>query len=270
MIRIIPILILFVNIISYSSKSQNLIPNPSFEERDSCPSDNPNQVFAYCSKWWQATKGTPDLFAPCNYNKYSTPLNITGYSTPLAGTSYVGMLIYATYGMSGKEYREYIETKLTEPLVAGEKYQFIIYVKPSAGFGNETRCYCNSFGMYFSDKPVKADSFGVLNCTPQITNQYRMMEDTAKWQVVSGEFTANGGERYLTIGNFKRNKDTKTKYIQEKRSPNYSNIEIKNAYYYIDNIYVVPKKNINSIEADLSTFDELPNIPLWKGRVIPL
>ncbi|MEI7595004.1 MAG: OmpA family protein [Bacteroidota bacterium] len=266
-------LLLFFSVFIFcktATYAQNLIFNPSFEERDSCPTENPNQVFKFCKNWMQATKGTPDLYAPCNIGYYSIPRSGTGYCTPLSGTSYSGMLLYAVYGMSGKEYREYIETKLAEPLIAGEKYHFIIYVKPSGGFGDDSRCYCNSIGMYFSEKIVKADSFGVLDYKPQITNQFRMMEDTSKWQVVSGEFTAKGGERYLTIGNFKRNKDTKTKFVKEKRQAMLGGEEFRNSYYYLDNIYVLPKSKLNSIESELSAFDELPNIPLWRGRVIPL
>ena len=255
--------------ISNICQSQNLIPNPSFEEIDSCPPDKPHQKFVFCKGWWQPTTGTPDLLTPCNTGSYSVPFNLAGYCTPLSGTSYVGMLLYSVYGLSKKEYREYLETKLLEPMVAGKTYKIFFYVKAAGGLGGSLSCYCNSFGMYFSERSIKADSFGVLNYKPQITNQYRMMEDTANWQVVSGEYTAKGGERFLTIGNFRRNKDTKTKYIQTKR-PAHINEDYKSSYYYIDNIYSVENSKLKDVETEISTFDELPNIPIWIGRVVPL
>jgi hypothetical protein len=43
---------------------------------------------------------------------------------------------------------------------------------------------------------------------PQISNNISTIFDTLTWKLVSGDYTATGGEAYLTIGNFKNDANT--------------------------------------------------------------
>src|ERR1051326_7833297 len=62
--------------------AQNLVPNPGFEEYDKCPG-NISQ-FAYVKNWFEANKGTTDLFSICN------PLLVLKHA-PHSGNAYAGI-----------------------------------------------------------------------------------------------------------------------------------------------------------------------------------
>lgn len=67
------------------------------------------------------------------------------------------------------------------------------------------------------------------NCELQIVNNpHKIIVDTDNWIKISGTFTANGGEEYITIGNFSPEKATPFKVVKEKRD--------QSAYYFIDDV----------------------------------
>ena len=71
-----------------------------------------------------------------------------------------------------------------------------------------------------------------LNYNPQIENtNASYLNDTSNWMLISGNFIATGGERFMTIGNFRSSINTFTQYFNYRISPW--------AYYYIDDISVI-------------------------------
>ena len=56
------------------------------------------------------------------------------------------------------------------------------------------------------------------------------------WTEICGNFVAEGGEKYITIGNF--NSDDETKNERMKKDPDTKVAQIVAAYYYIDDISV--------------------------------
>ena len=56
------------------------------------------------------------------------------------------------------------------------------------------------------------------------------------WETVCGTFRANGKEKYITVGNFFNNKDTK--YQKLKKLANFQGTQKPLAYYYIDQVEV--------------------------------
>ena len=67
---------------------------------------------------------------------------------------------------------------------------------------------------------------------PQIENPSgNILSDTLNWVQINGEFYANGGEKYITIGNFKD--DAHTAFIQN------TNGTWIYSYYYIDDVSVI-------------------------------
>jgi hypothetical protein len=89
--------------------------------------------------------------------------------------------------------------------------------------------------MLFTNNAVYVDTiatpFGVLPANPQIQNPF-IVTDTLHWVKIAGVFTAQGGEQYLTLGNFKNNAQTATRQIQ---TTGYNG-----AAYYIEDVTVVP------------------------------
>jgi hypothetical protein len=97
-----------------------------------------------------------------------------------------------------------------------------------------------SIGAYFS-----ADSFfvssaflGLIDVVPQIQNNPENdLSDTANWTLVSGNFIANGGEQYLTIGNFLP--DSLSNIIPLDSVCSQPNGFGCGVYFYIDDVSVV-------------------------------
>ena len=67
------------------------------------------------------------------------------------------------------------------------------------------------------------------------------LTDKEGWMKVEGSFTAQGGERYLTIGNFDTDEETDTLFVSGGGAfrPNQPDF-FKLAYYYIDGVSVIP------------------------------
>ena len=61
----------------------------------------------------------------------------------------------------------------------------------------------NSIGAFLSDSAVFDSTFFSLKYHPQIeSNQSLFLGDTAGWLKISGVYEAQGGEQYITLGNF--------------------------------------------------------------------
>jgi hypothetical protein len=102
---------------------------------------------------------------------------------------------------------------------------------------NSVNNACNNQAMLFTNTPVYVDTANgklLLPSNPQVTNYGNpIIQDTLNWVKVSGVFTANGGEQYLTLGNFKT--DAQTNYVHWQSSGGYNA-----AYYYVDDVSVIP------------------------------
>lgn len=198
--RKILILLILINR-GYNSYSQNLIPNPSFEDTVSCPTNVGNLNHTY--SWIAPSTGSPDYFNSCTGNlSVSVPHNIQGFQYAHGGDAYVGIAIYAAQGVT---YREYIEVQIDTPLLANKCYHFEMYCNQ----GNRSQYTTDAIGVYFSDTMISGiTSSSELQLIPQIENSTGNYLDTLNWTLVSGTYTANGGENYIIIGNFKNDSNT--------------------------------------------------------------
>jgi hypothetical protein len=175
---------------------QNLVPNPSFENYASCPT-NLSQ-FTLAIPWVMPQNTSPassDLYNGCNATIVNVPSNVCGYQTAHTGIGYAGIF---TYGASNL--REYMQVQLSSPLLAGNIYTVEMYANPSknAGIG------VDAIGIYIStDSAFGTGTVNPLPYAPQISNPTgNIISDTIAWTLVSGFYTALGGEKYITIGNF--------------------------------------------------------------------
>ena len=175
--------------------AQNLVPNPSFEIYSSCPT-GASQIFL-APPWTQPTTGTCDYFNACATvaSTVSVPDNLLGHQYARTGNGYSGF--FARAG----GYVEYVQVPLTESLQAGEKYCVSFYISLS-----DTCAYSiYSVEMYISNTPPSATNYFPLPFTPQIQNPTGGFFNYNNWTEVSGTYTALGGEKYITIGNFDSN-----------------------------------------------------------------
>lgn len=213
-------LFLLFFLIFLNAKSQNLVPNPSFENATGDPPCHVVQTKEEFSNnmqnWIMPTTGTSDIYSTdCMY------LTI-GQQAPRTGNI---MCAFITYGaFSSFSYREYLQVQLTHPLIIGKKYYAEMYVS----LADLSTYACNNIGMAFSDKQISSTDAGVIPFTPQIKS-LNIITDTVNWFKISGIFTATSAARYLTIGNFNDDVSTASTTL------NTSNLF---SYYYIDDVFV--------------------------------
>jgi gliding motility-associated-like protein len=231
--RIKYLLYLFLLTISGLSYSQtNLIPNSSFETNTSCPNST-GQIY-YAPPWISPTLSSPDYYNACSTGSWSVPNNLFGSENAHSGIAYVGLDAFAVAPGFANSYREYIQTPLNNNLLKGENYCVQFYVS----LGDSLSEYAaNNIGAYFSTNAISSTNYNVLSYVPQVVNSAsNPLTNLTGWTKVSGEFTASGGEQYLTIGNFNDNTTTDTLFIRYPSVTYYGNHE---SYYYIDDVSVI-------------------------------
>src|SRR5437868_1580485 len=104
-----------VNFLSPFLFSQNLVPNPGFEEYYKCPvSYNSSTDGKIALGWVSPSIGTPDLFNACSKTNVGVPSNWAGYSKANSGMGYAGIYVYNTDPKHS--YREYLQAQLVTPL----------------------------------------------------------------------------------------------------------------------------------------------------------
>jgi len=210
---------------------QNLVLNGSFETKSYCPSNYNQQSLNTIAGWWQPTDGTPDYFHACS-DKAGVPSNVFGQQKAKDGEAYAG---FVTFSVSNKRnYREYLQTKLSRQLTAGEMVCIEIYVSAAD--------YCNyvtdGLGILLSEKKVESNLQNELAYSATMSNpRLNMLDESSEWQLLSDIYIAKGGEEYLTIGNFKTDKELKvirrTEDMSDKGYGTWS-------YMYVDDVRVKP------------------------------
>jgi gliding motility-associated-like protein len=206
-----------------TGEAQNLVPNPSFEKYSNCPNAGGEIYFAI--PWVDPSSGSSDYYNACSSNfQSSVPTNLSGHRWPRTGKAYAGI---ATYASTIPQAREYIQVKLNDTLVTGKLYCVGFYVS----FSEVAEFASNGFSAYFSLSPISCSAC-LLPYIPQINYLGSPITDTAKWTLISGTFIANGGEQYITIGNFNSDANTISSLVNPSGSGGPA------AYYYIDDVYV--------------------------------
>jgi gliding motility-associated-like protein len=204
--------------------SQNLVKNPDFEQFKTCPLST--SWFNKCVvDWYAFLDGDASYFNTCGISPgTSIPLNVFGSQYALSGSGYGCIMVYSWD--FDPDRRMYIEGSFSKPLTADT-------------------IYCISYNVSLTDVSLGAiqnvdallsdtlmdwnnDIENYLkNVTPQIKSP-TMLTDNIGWTRISGLYKAHGGERYITLGNFLSNADTKIKkYADDVRVD-----------YYIDDVDV--------------------------------
>lgn len=194
--------------------AQNLVPNPGFEEADSCSDQLPPFVGIHD---WYSVNGSPDHLRSClPYGDFrGLPMNFFTYQEPFEGVSCTGMVSYWQSGQT--EYREWIMAPLLEPLVVGQTYYCSF--RANAAFGGNAEypqfwMANDKVGMRFSTTAIPPP-WNVGDPYPLPPNQAhilypQILADTLGWTLVSGSFVADSAYQYVMIGQFFSNALTDT------------------------------------------------------------
>jgi outer membrane protein OmpA-like peptidoglycan-associated protein len=214
-----------------SDEDPNLVVNGSFEDVEGKLRRLGSIEMA---KGWTSPTGAPaDLFTEMVAGTpISAPRNQFGDQSALTGINYAGL---RWWSYQGKENRTYLQTKLKKPLKKGQKYCVKYYVS----LADLSKYATNELGAYLSKLPVNKKETANLTYNAQVPNlRTKIYDDMYSWQGVCGVFDAQGDEAYLIIGNFAANEKTDTS--KPKRPKGETRPQMMNAYYFIDDVSVVP------------------------------
>ncbi|MCD6010595.1 MAG: gliding motility-associated C-terminal protein [Flavipsychrobacter sp.] len=271
----IPLLVLLL--FSPQVYCQNLVTNPGFELKYKCPNDR-GQInysprydnFHTALDWVSPTTTTPDYFHRCATNDMVKlpDLSIDGYHEPRGGDACAGICMFSGHPMNTAidYWAEYLETRLSAPLVAGHDYYISYYI-----------CRTNHLGEHYN--LIAIDKLGAritkemidTICNPPLFFLYGpadiqtppgvFITDTVNWTRVSGIYHADGGEQWLTIGRFYSH----TVNYQVMYSPNPVHEFDKlasNSYFLIDDVCVIDMADPVVTDTTIYT----PQFPAAIGR----
>jgi len=224
---------------------QNWVPNPGFEETDSCINGIGLLPLGTGPTSWFRANLTFDHLQNClPYGAVNgLPLNMFTFQEPYEGNSCIGLGTYIDTG--SEEQREWIMVPLLETLVPGQTYYCSF--RANAGFGGNLLhptiwVASNHVGMLFT---TYARHWNGGDPYPAALNradiQYpQILSDTVDWTLVSGSFAADSAYTCLMIGNFFSNGQTDTIRFADS-----SNVEqwYNNGYTLIDAVCVSPVPN---------------------------
>ncbi|MEP7169859.1 MAG: T9SS type A sorting domain-containing protein [Bacteroidota bacterium] len=197
---------------------------------------------------------SPDYFNACypdslSTNGHDVPVNYFGNQTARTGVAYVGLILEFFFGANNL--REYVQVQLTDSLEPGQKYVVSFYVSIS----DSTSIAVNDIGAYFSDTAITSAQMTYLPVTPQINNDALLNPLTQRnvWIQVVDSLIAQGGEKFITIGNFKDDTNTDSTFVSGGSST------LQYAYYYIEDVSVIKSSSVGINETFKNGFALFPN-----------
>lgn len=176
--------------------------------------------------------------ADCNS---AMPSNGFGFQYPFEGKAYAGLnviqdarQVFNKQGGNKATFRSrgYMRLILAQPLVKNHKYKFSLYVT----LGERSAFGVSNLYIDVSERRLKqdkADTACLVADNSFMLTGGRAMYDTINWNNINTEFTAKGGERFITIGLFKGGLSY-SGYMALLKNP--SNSKGNGCNYFIDNI----------------------------------
>lgn len=247
--------------------SQNLVIDGSFEDISICPHLT-SAIIDSSNNFWKTIPthgGSSNHFNTCAPQfpiGFNVPNNRYGFQDTCDLNSYVGGYIFSQYPLDSIDefnYREYLTGEFTDSLK--QNFCYKVSFKYSLA-EKDSRYAINNYGIYFSKNFPTNNAIGLnynnLNYNPQIeVNQY--LHDTENWVKIERFYSAQGGEKYLTLGNFNSNNNTDTLLVNDILDDFGNYI----SYLYIDDVIVeeVPFQTLGELNLGGDTI-------LCKGEVL--
>jgi outer membrane protein OmpA-like peptidoglycan-associated protein len=217
----------------------NLVINGSFEKLDK-KVKSPGQI-ELATGWSSPTDNKADLFVKDSKSEeINAENNIYGGQSPDDGEVYAG---FVAYSYKEAQPRTYLQGKLSKPLEAGKSY----CVKMFLTLGDLSKFGVNNIGIYLSKNPVSNKDLTTYAIEPQVHHsQNRIFKESQIWESICQIYQAEGGEQYITIGNFKKYEDTKFEKV--KRPRGFTSPQKPIAYFFIDNVSVISLDSLSPSE----------------------
>ncbi len=227
-------LVLFISVLN--AKAQfNLVPNYSFEDSVKCPKfgDNPLP-----SPWYNPTNFQNGVYLnACALDTFaSVPYPYFCYAhfyqPAKTGNGYAAIC----YTTSALNWRYYLQTRLKDSLIKNKSYYCEFFVN----LPNLSEKATNNIGLLLTPKAVYSDTISdptglkYIPANPQVLAYNNpIITDTLNWVKISGIYKSVGGEKFITIGNFKT--DSQNDYLL-----NDPQSGACNSCYNIDDVSVIP------------------------------
>ncbi|GIV26301.1 MAG: hypothetical protein KatS3mg027_0115 [Bacteroidia bacterium] len=289
----------------------NLIVNPSFEEHECVPLStniptSSTLCCLHCCENWDGI-GTPDYYSSFSYENspytfcsnpiyspFGIPKNIIGYQSAKDGYFYVGIYLfvdtsffqYVNPQFQYKYLSESIIGNLVSPLQKNHVYEFTLFWSSA----NSCNYGSNQLQAYFLPYQVSrtlflmnhVDSFPYYfpyNYPSQVVwDSTQYMTDTLNWVKMNGCFIAQGGEKYVCIGNFRNiystkgikvSYDTVNFHCNEYNSRCIYSTGFGGAYYFIDDLSLYDRGYYSGSARCIKDTTICPNSTLLIGANIP-
>ncbi|MBL7937560.1 MAG: OmpA family protein [Bacteroidia bacterium] len=212
------LVLLIVSSLVFSQQSaevvKNIVPNGSFEN--------------YRKKTGSIKQAIPwQQIASVDYYQEPISNDTSSQKGARTGNCYAGLRFQ-------KKYKEFLQVKLAEPLHRGTTYEFEMYIR-LAFWSNAS---LKSFGALFSKIGYKSKNDVVKSALIDSVSKKGSFINGYCWFKISGKYLADGGEKYVTIGNFSPN--VKKDMVRM----NVFKFGFKEAYYFVDDISMVKAKEV--------------------------
>lgn len=212
---------------------QNLVPNGGFEDFNKKPLKSMGQLQSLCEGWFNATQAETDLYASgIKSAKVSIPMNDNGKQEAAEGEAYAG---FRAYTKDKKKTRSYLEIELKEELEENQMYCVSFKISMS----DLSKYSVNYIGAVVSDRKVFQPNTGAIVRDIDVKDRSnKVIKSMDAWETVCGTVVGTGQEDYLLIGCFGGNTDLTIE--KNKRPRDVVGAQTYDAYYYIDDVKLIP------------------------------
>ena len=221
----------------------NLILNPDFDYYfyKSIPIiyHGKDRIEAWLPYWTTPGNYTPDYVSNLRFIDVLDYNYLFDYKLP-EKFNYIGFALFK----DDDDYSEYIQGKLTEPLIKGKTYCFRISIN-STRF---TKYLVNRLACHFSPNPIMINDKNEDSFSPQVSFSY-LPADPKSFMTLCDNFTAKGGEKFITIGRFIKKEDLSVT-VKDSFPESQFNLD-KSSYYLIDGVELLEIHD--SLECDCRT-----------------
>ncbi len=228
--------VVFCLIENQNAFSQNLVPNPSFEQFVDFNIINR-------SEWHKVQlSDSPDYFNVGSEKPFNNVFSqYYGGTQAKTGTGFVGLFCYRVNpAREVKNIREYIEAPLNAALEKDSLYK----VEISLCLDAESNVSVKNFGILLTSQLLQYNQdFKLFSARPQIEFTFSIPDCRNNWISFSTFYKATGNEKCVLIGNFRNDKNSGFKRLpllkNDGREKKWDLVKNEtSAYYYIDDIVI--------------------------------
>ncbi len=214
--------------------SQNIVPNPSFEDYSALP-DGEGQWDR--SDYWTNAGGTgegspyatPDYFHMDGSSPVQLPACALAMVNPHTGDAIMGFLGYHTPFGEPTDIREYLMVEFTTPMIIDSTYKLSFWItNGESGVGHFLKC--DGIALNLSTEPLDQTGPSFIDRTPQVEIEGQFF--TNEWEEITFYYLADSAYTHLTIGNFYSDDEIETSVAVEGPLP------FSGAYYFVDDFSV--------------------------------